>query len=42
MYCLSLDGFIITTPMSLKDIITTFGSVSLLESKGFRIVKLKN
>ena len=38
MYCLSLDGYVITEPMKLSEIINTFGSVKLLESKGFKIV----
>lgn len=41
MYQLTCDGHpILTKPMTLQEIITTFGSIELLESKGFRIVSV--
>ncbi len=42
MYLILVDGFVIIQPMSLKDIIETFGPVQLLESKGFIIKKVGN
>jgi hypothetical protein len=41
MYQLTCDGHpILDKPLALHEIITTFGSIELLESKGFRLVKM--
>jgi len=43
MYLILVDGFvIIEAPMSLKDIIETFGPIQLLEFKGFILRKVGN
>ena len=40
MYVLQIEGEDITEPMPLHEIVATWGSVQLLESKGFIVVKV--
>lgn len=41
MYMIFCDGFaILDKPMSLFEIVSTFGSVQLLESKGFTLRRI--
>jgi hypothetical protein len=41
MYFLTVNGYRITAPMKLNALITRFGPVKELESKGFLVVQLK-
>lgn len=42
MYVLTVDGNVISEPMTQSEIFERFGSIQKLESSGVRLVEVKN